>query len=201
MNKEPIFKTITIDVDDTIEDLLGAWVNYLNRKHNLSVKKKDITDWDMAKFFPSLTKEQIFQPLKYETFWDFVKPKKDASKYIKKLIDDGYNVYLCTSTDYQNIKTKFEKIIKKYFPYINWNQVIICQKKQMIMTDILIDDGVHNLENGHYIKILMSAPHNEKYDAEKNHMYRVNNWEEIYNLIKSFNDILYESIEGGNENV
>lgn len=49
MNKEPIFKTITIDVDDTIEDLLGAWVNYLNRKHNLSVKKKDITDWGYDK--------------------------------------------------------------------------------------------------------------------------------------------------------
>ena len=66
----------------------------------------------MARFFPSLTREQIFQPLMCETFWDFVKPKKDASKYIKKLIDDGYNVYLCTSTDYQNIKVKFmERLI------------------------------------------------------------------------------------------
>lgn len=29
----------------------------------------------------------------------------------------------------------------------------------------------------------MTAPHNEKYDANKNDMIRVNSWEEVYNVI------------------
>lgn len=53
----------------------------------------------------------------------------------------------------------------------------------MIKADYLIDDGVHNLENGNFIKILMSAPHNRTYDAESNGMIRVNNWKEIYEII------------------
>ena len=35
-----------------------------------------------------------------------------CTKVYKKLIDKGFNVYLCTSTDYRNIKVKFEKIIE-----------------------------------------------------------------------------------------
>ena len=48
---------------------------------------------------------------------------------------------------------------------------------------MLIDDGIHNLEGGEYIKILMTAPHNRSYDAEGNGMIRVNSWKEIEKVI------------------
>ena len=41
-----------------------------------------------------------------------------------------------------------------------------------------IGDGIHNLESGEYVKILMTAPHNRGYDAESNGMIRVNNRKE-----------------------
>lgn len=116
-----------------------------------------------------------------------------AVEYVKKLIDEGYDVYLCTTTDYRNVRPKFENVIQKHFPYINWNQVIIASRKQMINADVLVDDGVHNLENGNYIKILVSAPHNASYDAKGNGMYRVDNWEEIYELIHSLIGEPYEN--------
>ena len=49
--------------------------------------------------------------------------------------------------------------------------------------DVLIDDGIHNLEGGDYMKILFSAPHNRNYDAEKNGMIRVRTWDEIVRII------------------
>ena len=176
-------KTILIDIDDTIENLCETWVDWLNKQYGTSVEYNKITKWDMSKFFPNLTKEQVYEPLYNPKLWDYVRPKQGAVKYVKKLIDEGYNVYLCTTTDYRNVRPKFESVIQKYFPYINWNQVIITSHKQMINADFLVDDGVHNLENGNYIKILVSAPHNANYDAESNDIYRANNWEEIYNLI------------------
>lgn len=176
-------KTILIDIDDTIENLCETWVDWLNKQYGTSVKYNEITEWDMSKFFPNLTKEQVYEPLHNPKLWDYVQPKPGAVEYVKKLIDEGYNVYLCTTTDYRNVRPKFENVIKKHFPYINWNQVIIASRKQMINADVLVDDGVHNLENGNYIKILVSASHNASYDAEVNGMYRVNNWEEIYKLI------------------
>ena len=178
-------KVILIDIDDTIEDLLPAWCAALNKKYNTSVSPSDITEWDMQKFFPTLSWEQIYSPFHNEDFWKAVKPKKDAPVYIRQLIARGYKIYLCTSTDYRNIKPKFEHVIAPYFPYIKWEDIIVAYNKQMIKTDYMIDDGVHNLEGGDFRKILMTAPHNKNYDAEANGMYRAENWSEIYEIIKS----------------
>lgn len=178
-------KTILIDIDDTIENLCETWVDWLNKQYGTSVKYNEITKWDISKFFSNLTKEQVFEPLYNPKLWDYVQPKPGAVEYVKKLIDEGYNVYLCTSTDYRNVRPKYEGVIQKYFPYIKWSQVIIASHKQMIKADFLIDDGIHNLENGDYIKILMTAPHNKDYDAEGNGMYRADNWENVYKIIKN----------------
>lgn len=182
-----IYKQITvlIDVDDTIENLCEEWCNYLNRKYGTMVTYKDVTEWDMSKFFPGLTKEQVYEPLHSEELWQYIRPKPGAVEYVKNLIDDGFNVYLCTSTDYRNVKVKYEEVIHKYFPYISWKQVIVTDKKQLINADFLVDDGVHNLEGGNYEKILMSAPHNQSYDAEANNMFRADTWETVYSLIKT----------------
>ena len=187
---------ILIDIDDTIEYLCRTWCKWLNLKYGTNVKYRNITNWDLSVFFPSLSRDQVYEPLHNANFWKIVPPMLDAIKYIKMLINEGNKVYLCTSTDYRNIRPKFEYVIQKYFPYISWNQVIVAANKQMIRGDILVDDAPHNLENGKYYKILMSAPHNKNYNAEKNGMIRVNSWREIYNtihLIKQKRGKRYES--------
>ncbi len=177
---------ILIDLDDTIEELLQAWVYFLNSKYSMNVSVDDITDWDMCIFYPSLTRQQVFEPLHHDEFWKTVKPKPDAIEYVEKLFSEGYNIFLCTSTDYRNIRAKYEYIVKRYFPYIKWSNVIVVNNKQMIQADYLIDDGIHNLENGNFIKILMTAPHNRNYDASANGMLRANSWKEVYELIHHF---------------
>lgn len=183
-NKQPSDYTILVDIDDVIEDLCGAWVKWLNQKYGTNVKPEEVTDWDVSKFFPTLKREQVFDPLHIEYFWYTIEPKPGAAEYLKKLIDEGYNVYLCTCTDYRNVRPKYEAIISRYFPFIGWNKVIVAHDKQMIRADFLVDDGIHNLEGGDYVKILMTAPHNRGYNASENGMYRVEGWEEIYKIIK-----------------
>lgn len=101
--------TILVDMDDTIESLASAWVDYLNARHGTTTKLTDITGWDISKAFPTLTNEQVYAPL--------------------------------------------------------------------------FEDGTHNLEGGNYFKILMTAQHNKKYDAEANGMLRVETWAEVYSAI------------------
>lgn len=76
-----------------------------------------------------------------------------------------------------------ERVLFKYFPFLTWNDVIITSHKQLVNGDVLIDDGTHNLEGGNYFKILMTAQHNKKYDAEANGMLRVETWAEVYSAI------------------
>ena len=77
---------IACDMDDTIEYLVPAWIKWLNAKHGTTVRYLDIKNWNMQLAFPTLTWDQIFEPLKLEEFWDTVAPMKDAQYYIPKLI-------------------------------------------------------------------------------------------------------------------
>ena len=175
--------TILIDMDDTMVDLISVWTKRLNEQYGLSIKNSDICVWDLMQIFTTLTKEQIYAPLHDAKLWDEIKPIADCSKYIKKLMDDGHEIYVVTSAHYKTIQHKIEKVMLKYFPYIPWRNVIVASKKQMIKGDILIDDAIHNLVGGEYRKFLMKAPHNQNYDAEANGMIRVSSWKEIYELI------------------
>lgn len=174
---------ILIDVDNTIENLLVAWTGTLDERYSTGVTPEDLTDWDLLKCFPGLTHEQIFGVLKDDGFWKKVGPIKGAPENIKKLIDDGHEIYLCTATDRFDIRPKFEDVIMRYFPFISWKQIIVCENKQMIKADMLIDDGIHNLIGGDYIKILFHQPHNASFDAEENGMIRLKTWDEIYDYI------------------
>ena len=88
-----------------------------------------------------------------------------------------------TATPHESVPEKMNDLLFRYFPFLTWNQVIITANKQMIRGDVLIDDGIHNLEGGDYVKILMTAPHNKSYDAEANGMIRVSNWAEIEKIL------------------
>lgn len=116
--KAPSETTILIDLDDTLEDLLGCWVHKLNEEHNLNVDPKDINDWDIGQFFPSLTRYQVFEPLFNGDFWDSVKPKENAVKYVKKLKDDGYRIFICTNTNYKTSQRQDGKSIIQIFRFL-----------------------------------------------------------------------------------
>ena len=148
------------------------------------MRHEDITDWNIQRFFPELTEQEVHDVLLDEKFWKTVSPKQGAMKYMMKLYQDNHDIYICTATHYNNIKVKFENIIQRYYPFILWNKVIIAHNKQMIRCDVMIDDAVHNLIGGEYHKILMSAPHNANCNVEQYGIHRANNWLEIYEIIK-----------------
>ena len=180
--------TLLVDMDDTIENLLPAWAEWLNKKHGTSIKADDITGWDVQKFFPSLSRDDVYAPLYEDEFWGTVQPKEDAIRYLSLINDLGFKLYICTNSNYQTIRRKLEYIIDRFFSFISWWNVITICNKQLINADILVDDGVHNLLGGSYKKILMTASHNRDFDAESHDMVRVNNWQEAYDKIIEYAD-------------
>jgi 5'(3')-deoxyribonucleotidase len=49
--------------------------------------------------------------------------------------------------------------------------------------DVLIDDSIHNLLDGNYLKILFDHPNNHNYDARANQMHRVYTLAQAYEII------------------
>ena len=176
--------TILIDMDDTIESLLKAWVSGVNKKYGRNVSCEDVTSWDVSSAFPGLTHEQVYAVPLEQGFWKTVEPIPGAAEAIERFMAAGHEVFIVTATPYESVTEKMTDVLFRYFPFLSWKQLIITGSKQMIRGDVLIDDGIHNLEGGDYIKILMTAPHNRNYDAEANGMIRVHNWAEIEEVIK-----------------
>ena len=175
--------TILVDMDDTIEQLLAALVRKANERFRRSVIVDEITDWTIVCAYPGLEKRQILELMYEPGFWDTVEPVPGAADALKYLMDEGHQVYIVTATEFENVPAKMERVLFRYFPFLSRDQVIITGNKQMISGDVLIDDGIHNLEGGEYRKILFTAPYNKDYDAEANGMIRVHNWDEILRVI------------------
>lgn len=176
---------ILVDMDDTIEDLAGAWIAYLNNRFGTDVHKSDIVEWDITKAFPTIEKHEIYDALKEDALWDTVKPISGAVKYLKKLIDDGNQVVIVTASHPDSVSAKLNKVLFRYFPYFTYQDVIIASKKQLIMGDVLIDDALHNM-GGNYLGMLFTAPHNKSisdFELEKLNAIRVDNWKEVYELL------------------
>jgi len=177
-------KTILIDMDDTIEDLLITWTKWLNFEYGLQVDYKKINRWEISYFFPSLTKEELYGPLHDSEFWKYVTPKKDAIIILEKL-NKEHDIFICTNSVHtiDSLDSKINNTLLSNFPYLIKDQLIITSKKQLIKADYLIDDYEKNLIGGSYQGILFDMPHNKSFNNELHNIPRFNNWYDIYNHI------------------
>lgn len=169
---------ILVDMDDVLECLVAGWVECLNEQYGTDVCPDAVNDWNIGKAFPSLTHEQVYAVECDECLWDHVKPMPGADEGLRTLLSDGHTVYIVTATKYQTLKSKMEKVLFHYFPYLTWDQVIITSHKELIKGDILIDDGPHNMSGGEHRKILFDACHNRSFDESTVGAVRVRNWAE-----------------------
>lgn len=173
---------ILFDADDVAEALLENWVKTLNKRYSTTASVEDVTDWDVTVAFPTLTKQQIYGVLQEDEVWANLTPMPGAQEYLKRLYDEGHELYMVTATDYRTCRVKIERILE-LFPFLDTNHIIIAHNKQMIRGDVLIDDGPHNLINGPYFRILFDQPHNRGINEKKYGMYRAVGWEQVYQLI------------------
>ena len=180
--------TVLIDMDDTIEYLLRDWIAYLNDWYGTDVTEDDIHDYDITKAFPTLMPDQVYAPLRFHELWANLKPIPGARYAIERMQDDGYDVYIVTSSNLQTINTKVTCMLNRYFPTITNDHVIIARRKQMIRGDVMIDDAPHNLIGGEYLKIMPTAAHNRDFDAEAHGIIRAETWDEIYKTVKEYAD-------------
>lgn len=176
--------TILCDADDTIQELTVHWLAELNHKYNCNVKKEDIKSWDITKAYPGLTPGEVLEPLYRDEFWNRTTPIDGSSYYLEKLIRDGHKLVIVTASNPQTFDAKKRKLMEM-FPFLRKEQIIRESNKQKVTGDILIDDGVHNLIGGSYIKFLFNQPNNEDFNEKEYDITRVFSWKDIYERISN----------------
>lgn len=168
---------IGIDYDSTLFNTIDVWIDLYNKKYNDKLTINDFKFWDIHKSLPKEKSNKFYSILDNNELWENIKPLNNAVEVVKDL-NEEYEVYIITATHHNHIKIKSE-ILLKYFPFIEYKQIISCYYKQLINVDIMIDDNLDNLIGGKYRKILIDYPWNRDIDDYDRGIERFKNWKEI----------------------
>ncbi|CDC78982.1 uncharacterized conserved protein [Clostridium sp. CAG:465] len=187
---------IGIDIDGVLTDIeqwqLDVGGKFFS-KFNKSVLNKD--GYEITKIFN--VSDELDSQFWNEYLYDYVTKepsRKYASEVIKKLKDDGNEIYIVTArylTDRNNEDgEKMRKIVVNWLAEqkIDYDEIIFspedkkenCKKYNI---DIMIEDKVDNINKISSIipVICFHAGYNN--ECKGKNIYRVYNWYDIYNLI------------------
>lgn len=97
-------------------------------------------------------------------------------------LNQKYRVLIVSSaTEYPNSLTEKQQWLNEHFPFINWEQMIFCGRKDSIKGDIMIDDHPKNLNTFDGKRIIFTQPHNIY--IKENTYRRVSGWKEIMSIL------------------
>lgn len=191
---------IGIDIDNVIsnfdEALLNEYLLYNKKMHNNCEINKNAKNIREGMFNWDDEEERNFYKNNIERIAINLKVIEGASKYIKKLKEDGHIIYIISGRDngdytdpYKMTKDwlkKYDIVYDKLFlvdACDSHSKTVICLEQSV---DLMIDDSKRMCKDlkEHNIKtFIMDTP----YNRNSTEFIRVHTWKEIYKLIKCKN--------------
>lgn len=167
-------KSIGIDLDCTLNNLLDVWLEHYNKDYNDNITM--MPNWNLENYVKPECGKKIFNYLHEPNFFYDLNIQKDAAEVIEYLYSI-YDLYIVTaySSDVCVDKTKW---IKKYLPFFDVEKIIFCNNKGLLNLDYLIDDGPHNIEAFKQTGIIYDYTYNQHLSPEK-YPNRVYNWKDV----------------------
>jgi len=109
-------------------------------------------------------------------------PVMEGSREALKYLNDKYELYIVSAgMEFSNsLREKFDWLAE-HFPFISWEQIVLCGSKKVVSGDVMIDDYPRNPDHFSGEKFIFTQPHNELLENEN--YKRVNSWEEIMRIL------------------
>lgn len=183
---------IILDSDEVIVKNLDKVLELYNGEYQVSLTREEVLDWDLTQVQKEGT--NILQYFNQPGFFRHLPLIEDSYKYISKLIEDGHDVVIATSSPKNGILDKID-FFAEYFPFIPFGNVIPITRKDLLRGDIMLDDAPHNLEatQCRYPVIFDNRWNRdtEKYPFLKN-LKRVHSWKEFYEVVCQIEKEIHE---------
>lgn len=182
---------IMIDLDETICG--GGYLEAVNKYLKTNYKDEDINHYFVEDIMDDETKEKFLDYFyQHINIYEQVKIVPESIQVIEQL-NEKYDIYIATAfVDMRRVlpssimaKYKYEWIVKN-MPFIDPKKIILTGSKDVIDTDIKIDDKVGNLKGYGKVKLLLDQPHNQKFSYEELEslgIRRVHDWEQIKSIL------------------
>lgn len=183
-------KSIGIDLDSTLNCLEQRWIiERYNQDFSDNLTREDMFCWEVETYIKSECGKNIYNYLQEPNFFKTLGIKPHAQE-VTKWLSQYFDLYVVTA---YTPKVCVDKAgwIEDHFPHISQKNIIFCNSKGLIHTDLLIDDGGHNILEYHEgnksgLPIIFDAPWNRYL---KNDFLRVYDWLEVKEYIKEIYEL------------
>ena len=173
-------KRILVDMD-------GVLADYNGRLFELNlIKPEEFIFETWRKCAISQTRKEKLKKITHSKgFYKSLKPIQDAVLSLDKLVEMGYDIYICSrpSATAFSYAEKFEWI-NKYFKQFTEN-LILTRNKSIVCGDYFIDDSLDKLLQWSFGKrILFKSNPLVKYNSIPKNVIVKNNWTEVVEYFK-----------------
>lgn len=136
---------LVCDADGILTDCVPYWLKLLSERYGTKATVADIDQWSLHKCgdLRTLTTDQVYGPLSEEGFFRNMKPLPGAIENLKKLFDDGHEIFIVTSPSSSvSAKEKLEWFAE-HTPWLPQANVMLVNMKykKLIGADVVIDDN------------------------------------------------------------
>ena len=161
-------KTVAIDVDSVLADVMVIWANEYNKRKNAKVSKNEIKMWDIPKILP-ISSGEVYNIFRYvwKYRWKHIPPTEpNIGKITTRIHRKGYRISILTKRE----RTTVAHVAKWLDFYGVYSDDLLfvydATPKAEYPFDILIDDAPTNLVDIVAPKsaILFNQPWNHNFD-------------------------------------
>ncbi|MFS4468758.1 5' nucleotidase, NT5C type [Maribacter sp. 2210JD10-5] len=166
---------IFVDMDEVIADTYGAHIEIYNKEFNGNLTSESCMGNEVWKMVPEAHQESVRKHATRRGFFKDLKVIPNSQKVLQKL-SKKYEVYIASAAmQFPNSLEEKSDWLDEYFPFIPWQNRILCGHKHVLKGDILIDDRSYNLQHFEGRGIQFTSPHN----VNTKGFERANSWLEI----------------------
>ena len=181
--------TICVDVDSVLNDLMEKTIATYNNRYDTKLSIKNFTDYDIFKNLLYDDAEKFIALWQEEELWKSLDPRRGSQRGVKKLVDNGHDVYFATATHPNNFAWKVEWL-QRYFGMIPSKNIICICNKGLLNCDVLIDDYVDNLlSNKMCHRVLFDCYWNQDVHDDAHLITRVHDWDEIIKVVNEISEL------------
>lgn len=174
--------SILVDMDNCINNLMEATCNLFNKENGTYYALESFQKYSITDCIPEEHAQKMQALFVDKRLWDSTRPAKGSQSAIKRMKDNGDEVLIVTATHFENVPWKAEWLAK-YFPFIEWRDVIVAAKKSHIVGDWMIDDCLNNLLSFPYGRVCIDKPWNRNVRDDVYDIIRVDDLNKAYDAI------------------
>lgn len=181
---------ILVDCDGVMADMHGAWLAAFGRLHGRLPTKEQCTDWSFSKCICTFTEEDIVwrhfasHPGIIENLAEIpgamagIERLRSWARVVCVTAPKGGNRLWAGEREAWLMQRGFAK-----------KDIAQCDDKTLIYGDLLLDDGLHNLDDMRKSGLCdWTVSFAQPWNAQKSPHARVNNWDEAVPFIKDLLD-------------